>query len=256
MFHCVCMCVCVQKQRFLTDVLHEVMLLDGMATSHPVSQELFQVADIHRVFDWISYKKDYLVKHQYGNTARDDLWNSFSQAMRREGKDMDIKELMDGWTLQMGYPVVTISTNESPENTVTIGQEHFLYDTDAKIHHRQLLNKSLQWRIPLKLALGNFSHISTESLIWISNKTETHRVGHIGEETWLLGNINQTGYFRVNYDLHNWRLLIQQLMINPTIISVENLQSVQSRISPSEPPTADHLLSVQRGRLPALACCE
>ncbi|KAG7320565.1 hypothetical protein KOW79_016418 [Hemibagrus wyckioides] len=210
------------KQRFLTDVLHEVMLLDGMATSHPVSQELFQVADIHRVFDWISYKKDYLVKHQYGNTARDDLWNSFSQAMRREGKDMDIKELMDGWTLQMGYPVVTISTNESPENTVTIGQEHFLYDTDAKIHHRQLLNKSLQWRIPLKLALGNFSHISTESLIWISNKTETHRVGHIGEETWLLGNINQTGYFRVNYDLHNWRLLIQQLMINPTIISVEN----------------------------------
>ncbi|GAA6066131.1 thyrotropin-releasing hormone-degrading ectoenzyme-like isoform X1, partial [Tachysurus ichikawai] len=45
------------KQRFLTDVLHEVMLLDGMVTSHPISQELFQVADIHRVFDWISYKK-------------------------------------------------------------------------------------------------------------------------------------------------------------------------------------------------------
>ncbi|KTG03874.1 hypothetical protein cypCar_00044651 [Cyprinus carpio] len=39
---------------------------------------------------------------------------------------------------------------------------------------------------------------------------------------WLLGNINQTGYFRVNYDLHNWRLLIQQLMTNPTIISVGN----------------------------------
>ncbi|KAK3544497.1 hypothetical protein QTP86_013295 [Hemibagrus guttatus] len=53
-------------------------------------------------------------------------------------------------------------------------------------------------------------------------KKETHRVGRIGEETWLLGNINQTGYFRVNYDLHNWRLLIQQLMTNPTIISVEN----------------------------------
>ncbi|MCJ8742953.1 hypothetical protein PDJAM_G00088180, partial [Pangasius djambal] len=47
----------MQKQRFLTDVLHEVMLLDGMATSHPISEELFQVADIHRVFDWISYKK-------------------------------------------------------------------------------------------------------------------------------------------------------------------------------------------------------
>ncbi|XP_034169259.2 thyrotropin-releasing hormone-degrading ectoenzyme isoform X1 [Pangasianodon hypophthalmus] len=232
------------KQRFLTDVLHEVMLLDGMATSHPISEELFQVTDIHRVFDWISYKKgaalirmlanvmgqtafqrginDYLVTHEYGNTARDDLWNSFSQALQREGKDISIKEVMDGWTLQMGYPVVTISKHESLENTVTISQEHFLYDTDAKIHHRQLFNKSLQWQIPLNLALGNFSHMSSESLIWISNKTETHRVGRIGEETWLLGNINQTGYFRVNYDLHNWRLLIQQLMLNPTIISVGN----------------------------------
>ncbi|XP_053364696.1 thyrotropin-releasing hormone-degrading ectoenzyme-like [Clarias gariepinus] len=231
------------KQRFLTDVLHEVMLLDGMATSHPISQELSQIADIHRVFDWISYKKgaalirmlanvmgqkafqrginDYLVKHEYENTARDDLWNSFSQAMHREEKEINIKEVMDSWILQKGYPMVTISKKESRGDAVTIRQEHFLYDTDTNIHHHQL-NRSLQWQIPLNLALGNFSHISSESLIWIINKTETHRVGRIDEETWLLGNVNQTGYFRVNYDLHNWRLLIQQLMINPTIISVGN----------------------------------
>ncbi|MCJ8742952.1 hypothetical protein PDJAM_G00088170 [Pangasius djambal] len=115
--------------------------------------------------------QDYLVTHEYGNTARDDLWNSFSQAMQRDGKDINIKEVMDGWTLQMGYPVVTISKHESLENAVTISQEHFLYDTDAEIHHRQLFNKSLQWQIPLNLALGNFSHMSSESLIWITNKT-------------------------------------------------------------------------------------
>lgn len=34
------------------------------------------------------------------------------------------------------------------------------------------------------------------------------------DKTWLLGNINQTGYFRMNYDLHNWKLLIQQLHNN------------------------------------------
>ncbi|XP_052368003.1 thyrotropin-releasing hormone-degrading ectoenzyme-like [Oncorhynchus keta] len=42
------------------------------------------------------------------------------------------------------------------------------------------------------------------------------------DDMWLLGNINQTGYFRVNYDLHNWRLLIGQLMTNAEIISVGN----------------------------------
>ncbi|KAG2460009.1 TRHDE protein, partial [Polypterus senegalus] len=42
------------------------------------------------------------------------------------------------------------------------------------------------------------------------------------EDSWLLGNINQTGYFRVNYDLRNWRLLIEQLMSNHEVISVGN----------------------------------
>lgn len=46
-----------EKQRFLTDVLHEVMLLDGLSSSHPISQEVKQASDIDRVFDWIAYKK-------------------------------------------------------------------------------------------------------------------------------------------------------------------------------------------------------
>lgn len=53
----ICVCVLQEKQRFLTDVLHEVMLLDGLTSSHPISQEVFEAADISRVFDWIAYKK-------------------------------------------------------------------------------------------------------------------------------------------------------------------------------------------------------
>ncbi|XP_029903944.1 thyrotropin-releasing hormone-degrading ectoenzyme-like, partial [Myripristis murdjan] len=81
---------------------------------------------------------------------------------------------------------------------------------------------SLQWQIPLTVALGNASRISSESLIWINNKTEIHRIGQMEDDSWLLGNINQMGYFRVNYDLQNWKLLIQQLHTNPEIISVGN----------------------------------
>ncbi|XP_067110844.1 LOW QUALITY PROTEIN: thyrotropin-releasing hormone-degrading ectoenzyme-like [Osmerus mordax] len=234
----------MEKQRFLTDVLHEVMLLDGLASSHPISQEVFEATDIDRVFDWIAYKKgaalirmlanvmgqqvfqkglnDYLMTHMYGNAARDDLWNKLSEAMKTEGKYINIKEVMDRWTLQMGYPVVTISKNDSTERTVTVTQEHFIYDADIRIRDPDLLNKSFLWQIPLTLAVGNRTHISSEAIIWVSNKTETHRVGRMEEDTWLLGNINQTGYFRVNYDLHNWMLLIGQLMTNPEMISVGN----------------------------------
>ncbi|XP_036977336.1 thyrotropin-releasing hormone-degrading ectoenzyme isoform X1 [Acanthopagrus latus] len=231
----------MEKQRFLTDVLHEVMLLDGLSSSHPISQEVEQATDIDRVFDWIAYKKgaalirmlanvmgqtlfqkglnDYLLSHMYSNAARDDLWSKLSQAMCSEGRDIDIGGMMDRWTLQMGYPVVTISKNQSeqlPTHYITVNQEHFLYGQDVRN------NNSLQWQVPLTVAVGNESSVGSESLIWINNKTESHMIGQMDDKTWLLGNINQTGYFRVNYDLQNWKLLIQQLHRNHQIISVGN----------------------------------
>nr|XP_046235241.1 thyrotropin-releasing hormone-degrading ectoenzyme-like isoform X1 [Scatophagus argus] len=231
----------MEKQRFLTDVLHEVMLLDGLSSSHPISQEVVQATDIDRVFDWIAYKKgaalirmlanvmgqslfqkglnDYLLSHMYSNAARDDLWSKLSQAMRSEGRDINIGGMMDRWTLQMGYPVITISKNQSeqlPTFYITVSQEHFLYGQEVRN------NNSLQWQVPLTVAVGNASTAGSESLIWINNRTETHRIGRMDDKTWLLGNINQTGYYRVNYDLQNWKLLIQQLHTNHQIISVGN----------------------------------
>ncbi|XP_061839538.1 thyrotropin-releasing hormone-degrading ectoenzyme-like [Nerophis lumbriciformis] len=231
----------MEKQRFLTDVLHEVMLLDGLGSSHPISQEVQQAADIDRVFDWIAYKKgaalirmlanvmgqrlfrkglnDYLLSHMYGNAARDDLWRALSQTMRSEGRDIDVGAVMDGWTLQMGYPVLTISKNQSEQlstHYITVSQEHFLYGQDGRG------NRSLQWQVPLTVAVGNESWVCPETLIWIHNKTESHWLMEMDDKSWLLGNINQTGYFRVNYDLQNWKLLIQQLHTKPQLISVGN----------------------------------
>uniref|UniRef100_A0A674CUU0 Aminopeptidase n=1 Tax=Salmo trutta TaxID=8032 RepID=A0A674CUU0_SALTR len=217
----------MEKQRFLTDVLHEVMMLDGLASSHPISQEVYDATDIDRVFDWIAYKKGAALIRMLANVMGQQVFQrglnvSHLSAMQKEGKDINIKEVMDCWTLQMGYPVVTISKNYSLDHSVTITQEHFVYDRDAKIRDPDLFNRSLQWQIPLTLAVGNSTYKSSEVILWISNKTETHKVGRMDEDMWLLGNINQTGYFRVNYDLHNWRLLIGQLMTNPEIISVGN----------------------------------
>nr|XP_033807660.1 thyrotropin-releasing hormone-degrading ectoenzyme [Geotrypetes seraphini] len=234
----------MEKQRFLTDVLHEVMLLDGLSSSHPVSQEVLQATDIDRVFDWIAYKKgaalirmlanfmghkmfqkglqEYLRSHKYGNAARSDLWNTLSQALKKEGKARNIEEVMDQWTLQMGYPVITIVRNETTDGCITITQEHFIYDSDAKIRDSRLRNNSYLWQVPLTFAVGNASHISSEAIIWVSDKSEHHRISSLDEGDWILGNINQIGYFRVNYDVRNWRLLIDQLMRRPEVISVSN----------------------------------
>ncbi|XP_075396371.1 thyrotropin-releasing hormone-degrading ectoenzyme-like isoform X2 [Tenrec ecaudatus] len=234
----------MEKQRFLTDVLHEEMLLDGLASSHPVSQEVLQATDIDRVFDWIAYKKgaalirmlanfmghsvfqrglqDYLTIHKYGNAARNDLWNAFSEALKRNGKYVNIQEVMDQWTLQKGYPVITILGNATAEKRVTITQQRFIYDISAKTKTFEHRNSSYLWQIPLTIVVGNRSHVSSEAIIWVSNKSEHHRITSLGKGSWLLGNINQTRYFRVNYDLRNWRLLIEQLIRNHEVLSVSN----------------------------------
>lgn len=68
-------------------------------------------------------------------------------------------------------------------------------------------------RIPAFLCLEHpgWIHLSLSSFISVS---ETHKIGEMDDHSWLLGNINQTGYFRVNYDLQNWKLLIHQLHDN------------------------------------------
>lgn len=40
---------------------------------------------------------------------------------------------MDQWTLQMGYPVITILGNETTDSIIVISQERFVYDSDAKL---------------------------------------------------------------------------------------------------------------------------
>ena len=54
------------------------------------------------------------------------------KALKRNGKYVNIQEVMDQWTLQMGYPVITILGNTTTEKRLIITQQHFIYDISAK----------------------------------------------------------------------------------------------------------------------------
>jgi aminopeptidase N len=51
--------------------------------------------------------KEYFKKHQYGNTTGDDLW----EALQPHAK-FNVKEFMDSWILQSGYPMITDDTQQ------------------------------------------------------------------------------------------------------------------------------------------------
>lgn len=59
--------------------------------------------------------------------------------MRSEGRDIDIGHMMDRWTLQMGYPIITISKDQSEQlltHYITVSQEHFLYGEEGRNNSR------------------------------------------------------------------------------------------------------------------------
>ena len=42
-------------------------------------------------------------------------------------------------------------------------------------------------------------------------------ISGVSDQGWVLGNVKQMGYYRVNYDLDNWERLITQLQSDHTV---------------------------------------
>ena len=57
---------------------------------------------------------NYLHANAYSNADQDDLWGFLTAAGQEDGTlpDLTVKDIMDTWTVQMGYPVVDIVRNK------------------------------------------------------------------------------------------------------------------------------------------------
>jgi aminopeptidase 2 len=135
-------------ETFTIDTLQGALALDSLRSSHPIEVPVHRAEDINQIFDNISYAKGsavlrmiskylgedvflegvrrYVKKHAWGNTQTGDLWAALSEA---SGKD--VSNLMDIWTKHVGYPVITVSEDES-KNTITLEQHRFLRTADVK----------------------------------------------------------------------------------------------------------------------------
>lgn len=68
---------------------------------------------------------DYLNSKMYGNAEQKDLWSALTTAARRKGDfDADVAVVMDSWTLQTGFPVLTVERNYE-NGSVTFTQVNF-----------------------------------------------------------------------------------------------------------------------------------
>lgn len=130
----------------------DIFKFDSLKASHPVSVEIGHPNQISQIFDAISYSKgsvilrmmhkflgdetfqngvsSYLKKHEYGNAEQDDLWAALTEVAHGNQalpKKITVKEIMDTWTLQVGFPIINVERNYD-SNSAELSQMRYLSD--------------------------------------------------------------------------------------------------------------------------------
>ena len=125
---------------------------------------------------------------------------------------------MDTWTLQMGFPVLTVHRNYD-DNTATLKQDRFLISKSKDNPDKH----DYMWWIPVTFTEAGGDFDNTKNDIWMSNKEKTKSISGLpNADQAVIFNIQETGYYRVNYDQKNWELIIKQLNEDHTKIHVIN----------------------------------
>lgn len=211
--------------KFPIEEFKRAMEKDSDESSHPISFPVSTSVDIRRIFDPISYAKGaivirmmngflgkdafsdaikhYLREFSYQNTVQDDLWHFMTEYGHKHEtlpKHVTVKDVMDTWTVQPGYPVVTVERKGT--DIVVKQQRYMLPKTNEKDNSK--------WFIPISYETSETltSGEKTETH-WLTNKDKEIVIPNVfstknNSEYWIYLNINRTAYYRVNYDYPSW----------------------------------------------------
>ncbi|KAF1591604.1 Aminopeptidase Ey, partial [Eudyptes moseleyi] len=226
------------KDLMVLNEVYKVMATDALTTSHPLSfreDEINTPAQISEVFDSISYSKgasvlrmlsdfltedvfkkglqSYLHTFAFGSTTYLNLWSHLQKAVMENNVSLpqSISNIMDRWTLQMGFPVVTVNTRMG-----FIKQNHFLLDPTSVVERPSVFNYT--WIVPITWKTRE----TTGDRYWLTRRSAIKSQFKVSNSSWLLLNLNVSGYFRVNYNPENWDQLLKQLSTNHQAIPVIN----------------------------------
>lgn len=228
--------------QFIVNELIWVFELDALESSHPVSVTVNHPDEIKELFDSISYSKgaavirmmqhflgedvfkkgltSYLNAYNYTNAAQDDLWEHLSKASKNDGIDIDVKSIMDSWTKQTGYPVLKAERNYN-DSSISLSQKRFY------VVPKNNTDNSERWHIPITFtSASQLDFTNTKPKIWLYKNNDSLVLRGNGTvpiaSEWILFNVRMTSFYRVNYDLENWRLLYDQLIRDFKTIDVTN----------------------------------
>jgi puromycin-sensitive aminopeptidase len=227
--------------------------LDSLKNSHPIEVPVGPPSEVDEIFDAISYSKgastirmlhnyigddvkktlfililmiiilhfefckafrtglhNYLEKFKYKNAVTEDLWEALTNASQKP-----VRELMDLWVKQTGYPYLDVSrrVNEKNETIVSLRQERFFSNGAKPTEEENYL-----WKVPISIVTrSSYPNVHTNYLL--EKREDEINLGVLGANDWIKLNKNSVGLYRTNYSpdmLENLVTLVREQTLHPT----------------------------------------
>ncbi|XP_015339309.1 endoplasmic reticulum aminopeptidase 1 [Marmota marmota marmota] len=174
----------------------------------------------------------YLHKYSYKNTKNEDLWNSMASICPTDGsqstdgfcsrsqhssstshwhqESVDVKTMMNTWTLQKGFPLITITVRG---RNIHMKQEHYMKGSDSETGYL--------WHVPLTYITSKSDSVGRFLL-----KTKTDVLILPEAVEWIKFNVRMSGYYIVHYEDDGWNSLTGLLKGAHTVISSNDRASL------------------------------
>ncbi|XP_055908825.1 membrane alanyl aminopeptidase-like [Eupeodes corollae] len=207
-------------KQFVVDQIHVVFRMDSTNNTNPMSDETAaSPEDLSRMFNSISYNKggsvirmirhaigeesfkkslqSYLNEFKYTNTVPKNIFDHWTANWPADTKKY-ANGVLTSFTEQVGYPVLHIEL-AADSKSMTVEQKRFLLTpgdgSDAK----------LLYTVPFTYTTNVQKDFNTTTPnLYLEAKTDKVNVTFKDAIKWVVGNIQETGYYRVNYSTNAW----------------------------------------------------
>ncbi|XP_036147789.1 thyrotropin-releasing hormone-degrading ectoenzyme isoform X2 [Monomorium pharaonis] len=157
---------------------------------------------LHGVINDTAFRNGYrkfIARWNYSTANVNDFWEAMAEETIGLPIEITLSEAMNSWTLHRGYPIVSVQ-RKYEEGTAVIRQQRFTYDQSPS-------DTQPTWYVPLDYINKSSNDWSSPTKTWLHSEEEivVHNVG--AYDSWVVFNVNKTGYYRVHYDEENWKLL-------------------------------------------------
>ncbi|KAF1745484.1 hypothetical protein MXB_3843 [Myxobolus squamalis] len=235
--------------QFAYSLMLPAMTYDQLSTTHPVAMDSDFTENIHLMFDHISYNKVmhtsvinqgatilfmlmntigestfmkcvqiYLKKFAYSNSDSLSLWEIVTNVTENK----IFEEMMTAWTLNQGYPIVTIKTTNTT-GLYIVSQERMLLTADKNklnqtAHAYFILSVNISeiyWPIPIDYVTETEPFNSKR--VWLTSKSKLFNFTN--KDEWVKINHNFGYYYRTHYYKGILEKLSLSLGKNPSIFT-------------------------------------